>query len=586
MTFLPLRRIAVLCEESFFSSFSTVVKDTLAEVVWNGSERAGLKSNSSIESSENGVEYFVISTLSSLFSAIRAIAGGNFFLVVNLCSAQEPNTYEDRKDGLNERESIPPALVAHLLAQHQTTYTGCSSEALSYSLDLVWMMMWYAGIPLPPFCGIYHEEDICRALARLQLGAWESLPIILGKPLSVWSGRQCDYQTIFEMDNNICKVEPNGGERREGTHDHPATAALQLAFRKNGPLLILRGGDGEDEKWKRSKENEGNWETVDVFVCTGPPYDCGTTTSTFTATVQSSSKGTRSSVPVIELFFASVLRQSAFWKQWEALLKGYGEALLNGVLYGRGMACMTFSVHREAVWSGPPSASIPSSDLLTSSSPDCVLRDVTFNPSLMAWLKKTEKKESEVKDFLRDVLSGLCSSALQNAPQSTFAVRLHEDPRQGYRLCAARNLHQGEVVFEDEGRSFAIVTRPHVEAHWNEEQKKMFTEYAWPLDGEGHTYAIWDQHPSRWRPINHSCDPTCIFASPHSLNVIAARDIVEGEDLSIDYASFCDGTMKPFQCLCGARQCRGRIQADEKSLSKYGDHAWFRRVPDPVKPIL
>lgn len=588
MTILPSRRIAVLCEESFFSSFSTVVKNILAEVVLSESECAAAKPNCSTESSENGVEYFIISTFSSLFSAIRAIAGGNFFLVFNLYSATASSMCEDRENAVKEPESIPPALVAHLLAQHGTTYTGCSSEALSYSLDLVWMMMWYANIPLPPFCGIYHEDDICRALGRLQVGgAWGTLSAILGKPISVWSGKQCEYQTFFEMGNNLCKTECSGGEKEEGgTYDQLAVAALQLAFRKSGPLLILRGGDGEEGKGGSRKENKGSWETVDVFVCTGLHCDCATTTATSTATFQSSSKGSRSSCPVIELFCSSVLRQSAFWKEWEAALKGYGEALLKGVLYGRGIACMTISVDRETLWSGPPSASITSSDLFTSSSPGCVLRDVTFNPSLMVWIKKAEENKVEVKDFLRRVLLGLCSSALQNAPQSTFAVRLHEDPRQGYRLCAARNLHQGEVVFEDEGRSFAIVTKPHVEGHWNEEQKKMFTEYAWPLDGEGHTYAIWDQNPSRWRPINHSCDPTCIFASPHSLNVTAARDIAEGEDLSMDYATFCDGTMKPFQCLCGAKQCRGKIQADERSLSKYGDHAWFRRVPDPVKPIL
>lgn len=39
----------------------------------------------------------------------------------------------------------------------------------------------------------------------------------------------------------------------------------------------------------------------------------------------------------------------------------------------------------------------------------------------------------------------------------------------------------------------------------NKEDLSIFDQYAWPL-GED-CYAIWDLEPSKWRPINHSCDP-------------------------------------------------------------------------------
>ncbi|KAK7197242.1 SET domain protein [Novymonas esmeraldas] len=185
-----------------------------------------------------------------------------------------------------------------------------------------------------------------------------------------------------------------------------------------------------------------------------------------------------------------------------------------------------------------------------------------------------------------ELVACLLEEARQRRPAPTFEIRLHEDSRKGYHLCATAALRKGDVVFEDECRNFAVVTRPHVERHWDGPLKKTFTEYAWPLDSEGHLYAIWEEDPQRWRPINHSCNPNCIFAAPHSLNVIAARDVAAGEDLSMDYATFCDTTMKPFQCLCGADCCRGLIHPDAASLAKYGEHAWLRRVPPSLKPLI
>lgn len=155
----------------------------------------------------------------------------------------------------------------------------------------------------------------------------------------------------------------------------------------------------------------------------------------------------------------------------------------------------------------------------------------------------------------------------------------YDPAMKGYFLRASMDIPKGEVAFRDERRRFSIATKPHVEATWSEEEKIVFSEYAWPLDTEGHVYALWDDEPKLWRPINHSCNPNLHFGDGHSLNVIASRDIKEGEDLTMDYATFCDFTMKPFQCFCGASCCRGNIQPDEASLTKYGTNAWHRRHP-------
>ena len=164
------------------------------------------------------------------------------------------------------------------------------------------------------------------------------------------------------------------------------------------------------------------------------------------------------------------------------------------------------------------------------------------------------------------------------AAQRNYVVTF--DPTdKGYHLRAARAVKKGEIVFGDEARSFSIVTKPFVDANWDDELKLIFSRYAWPLDTEGHVYAIWEDDPKRWRPINHSCDPNCINAAPHSLNVIAARDIAKGEDLAMDYSTFCDFTMKPFQCLCGSTTCRGEIKIEARHLIKYGQNAWLRKAP-------
>ncbi|CUI15257.1 Hypothetical protein, putative [Bodo saltans] len=182
------------------------------------------------------------------------------------------------------------------------------------------------------------------------------------------------------------------------------------------------------------------------------------------------------------------------------------------------------------------------------------------------------------------LFSGLLdhADAAYTAKQPNYVV-VFDAKTKGYHLRAARNIRKGDMVFPDEGRTFAVVTKEHVRATWSDEDKVVFTRYAWPLDNEGHVYAIWEEDPKRWRPINHSCNPTCTNKAPHSLNVEAARDIHEGEDLTMDYATFCDYTMKPFQCHCGFAECRGLVQPDAASLSKYlgSKQSWHRAPRDP-----
>jgi uncharacterized protein len=70
--------------------------------------------------------------------------------------------------------------------------------------------------------------------------------------------------------------------------------------------------------------------------------------------------------------------------------------------------------------------------------------------------------------------------------------------------------------------------------------------------------------------INHSCDPNLRFDADG--NVVAARDIAEGEEVFIDYGCFIVNFDEPFDCSCGAHSCRGRIRRKDwmKLAATYG----------------
>lgn len=59
-----------------------------------------------------------------------------------------------------------------------------------------------------------------------------------------------------------------------------------------------------------------------------------------------------------------------------------------------------------------------------------------------------------------------------------------------------------------------------------------------------------------------TADTSCSlwFGKNHSLNVYARVDIAEGDQLTMDYATFCSGPlMHPFDCMCKSAKCRVRI---------------------------
>jgi hypothetical protein len=125
----------------------------------------------------------------------------------------------------------------------------------------------------------------------------------------------------------------------------------------------------------------------------------------------------------------------------------------------------------------------------------------------------------------------------------------------GFGIYAARDIGEGEIIFSGEERAHRIVTKRHVGANWNEEQKLNFRRYAYALSEE--VFVLWDEDPAEWAPQNHSCDAN---TGLDGLNVIALTDIAVNEELTLDYSQFLDENMEPFECKCGSPECRGTIK--------------------------
>jgi D-alanine-D-alanine ligase len=151
--------------------------------------------------------------------------------------------------------------------------------------------------------------------------------------------------------------------------------------------------------------------------------------------------------------------------------------------------------------------------------------------------------------FLRAIIAeGLARHARR---QLSYAVK----PCGGsFAMFASRDLAKGTVVFEGEGKAQRIITRSHVERTWSPSDREVFYRSAYPISPD--VFVLWNTEPAGWAPQNHACDPNTAFLG---LNLVACRDIRSGEELTVDYATFYDSRMTPFDCTCGSQRCRGRI---------------------------
>lgn len=171
----------------------------------------------------------------------------------------------------------------------------------------------------------------------------------------------------------------------------------------------------------------------------------------------------------------------------------------------------------------------------------------------------------------RAFLEHVLTCAFRRRQRSRRRWRIGKNGRGGFGMFAARPLAPGELVEAFEERPQPIVSLRHVERSFNGQKRRWFAEYAWPLSDE--LFAMWSDRPEDWRPIDHSCDPTAWL---EGLDLVARRQLNEGDPITLDYATFSGPRMQEFACACGSTDCRGWIRPSDHLApwlgERYGDH--------------
>ena len=178
--------------------------------------------------------------------------------------------------------------------------------------------------------------------------------------------------------------------------------------------------------------------------------------------------------------------------------------------------------------------------------------------------------------------AALVRRARQHTPWEVLADRDGH-----YGMFATQALRAGDLIEAYEEQPHVLVSRSHVEKSWDARRKEWFRRYAYPVTDE--LYVMWDHEPEAWKPLNHACDPNAWL---DGLNVVARRDIAEGEEITLDYATFCADAMQAFVCVCGSAACRGVIEGTDyltDAVERYGphvsDYVQRKRREQPLVPI-
>jgi hypothetical protein len=60
-----------------------------------------------------------------------------------------------------------------------------------------------------------------------------------------------------------------------------------------------------------------------------------------------------------------------------------------------------------------------------------------------------------------------------------------------------------------------------------------------------------------WRYLDHACDPSTVI---RDREVIAVRDIAEGDGVTFNYNTTEYDMAEPFRCRCGSARCVGMVR--------------------------
>jgi hypothetical protein len=130
--------------------------------------------------------------------------------------------------------------------------------------------------------------------------------------------------------------------------------------------------------------------------------------------------------------------------------------------------------------------------------------------------------------------------------------------RCGYGLYAQQAISEGELILSFEKRPHTLVSLSQVRQTWPLEQQAIFFRHAYPLSDD--IWIVPSNNPSNWTPVNHACNPNAWW---HGLDIIARRGIAEGEEITLDYATYHNELMPEFPCSCQSENCRKQIRGSD-----------------------
>jgi SET domain-containing protein len=133
-------------------------------------------------------------------------------------------------------------------------------------------------------------------------------------------------------------------------------------------------------------------------------------------------------------------------------------------------------------------------------------------------------------------------------------IIVKESSIEGTGIFAARDIKQGELIGEYTGD---IITQDEADKRYEHEEKT----YLFDIGDNQCIDAMYVNNPLKY--VNHSCDPNCDDRQEGKrIFYYAKRNIVEGEELTVDYQLIVDEDEKDaFGCNCKSRDCRGTMRA-------------------------
>lgn len=136
------------------------------------------------------------------------------------------------------------------------------------------------------------------------------------------------------------------------------------------------------------------------------------------------------------------------------------------------------------------------------------------------------------------------------------------------RLVAIRDIPRGTRIFRITGHEVSVPTRYSVQVG-----------ASLHLDQDGARDEFELVHRYFWRYLDHACEPTAWI---RDREVIAVRDIAEGEGVTFHYCTTEWDMATPFTCHCGSPRCLGTIRG-ARHLTSVQRRRLAKWMPDYLK---